>query len=104
MYGEILGAFYQNGFVSGRMISHSKSGYMKRNPGNEVYFNANIFVLDEGKIWWGDLDLTNDKPLLEKISNECGKKLYILRELDGRFENDDANIEHVLKYAIAVIG
>ena len=103
LYGETLGTFYQNGFISGRMISNSKSGYMKRNPGNEVYFNANIFVLGEGKIWWGDLDLTKDKPLLEKIADECGKKLYILRELDGRFENDDANDEHVLKYAIAVI-
>jgi hypothetical protein len=62
----------------GRMISGSKSGYMKRNPGNEVYFNANIFVLGEGKIWWGDLDLTKDREVLTEISASCGKKFYIL--------------------------
>jgi hypothetical protein len=104
IYGEILGSFYEQGFISGRMISNSKSGYRQRNPDNEVYFNANIFALGEGKVWWGDLDLTKDRETLEKISVSCGKKLYVLRELDGRFENEDSDDTRVLKYAVAVIG
>ncbi len=96
--------FIKRGLIPGRMISGSKSGYRKRNPDNTVYFNANIFVLGEGKIWWGDLDLTIDTPLLEEISGEIGKKLYVLSEMDGRFENENADDSHVLSRAVAVIG
>lgn len=96
--------FIKRGFISGRMISGSKSGYRKRNPDNVVYFNANIFILGEGKIWWGDLDLTIDTPLLEEISGEIGKKLYVLSEMDGRFENENADDTRVLTRAVAVIG
>ena len=103
-HGETLGSFYERGIIPGRMISWSKSGYMKRNPGNEVYFNANIFVLGEGKIWFGDLDLTVDRPMLEEISKETGKKFYILREHDGRFGNEELPDEHILGRAIAKIG
>ena len=103
-YGEITGSFYEKGFISGRMISGSKSGYRQKYPDNEVYFNANIFVLGEGKVWWGDLDITKDREMLEEISIACGKKLYILRELDGRFENENPSDEHVISRAITKIG
>lgn len=100
---EIRDAFYEYAMIPGRMISGSKSGYYQRHPNNEVYFNANIFILGEGKVWWGDLDLTLDKEVLSKISSRLGKKLYVLREMDGRFENENANDEHVLKFACSVI-
>ena len=103
-YGETLGAFYERGIIPGRMVGWSKSVYMKRNKGNEVYFNANIFVLGEGKIWFGDLDLTFDRPMLEEISTATGKKSYILREQDGRFGNDELPDEHIIGRAIAKIG
>lgn len=104
IYGEILGSFYENGFISGRMISHSKSFYKKNFPNSQAYFNANVFVLGEGKVWWGDLDLTIDTEVLERISIACGKKLYIVPELYGRFEYEDASDEHVIRHSVAVIG
>jgi hypothetical protein len=103
-YGELGAAFFQEGLIPGRMISGSKSWYRKNYPENRVFFNANIFVLGEGKVWWGDLDITKDQEQLEKISAICGKKLYVLQELDGRFENENADDEWVTKRAVAVIG
>ena len=103
-YGSTLGVFYERGIIPGRMVGWSKSGYVSRNPGNEVYFNANIFVLGEGKIWFGDLDLTIDRQMLEDISTETGKKFYILRESDGRFSNDELSDQQILERAIAKIG
>jgi hypothetical protein len=103
-YGLTLGVFYERGIIPGRMVGWSKSGYVSRNPDNEVYFNANIFILGEGKIWFGDLDLTIDRQMLEDISTETGKKFYILRESDGRFGNDELSDQQILERAIAKIG
>ena len=103
-YGPIIGTFYEKGILPGRIIGWSKSGYMKKYPNNEVYFNANIFVFGEGKVWFGDLDLTLDKPMLEEISKEIGKKLYIVKEMDGRFENEDIDDDKIIKYAVSRIG
>lgn len=90
----------ETGFISGRMISWSKSGYVKNNPGNEVYFNARLCVLGEGAIWWGDLDLTKDRETLNNISVEIGKKLYVLRESDT-FDGVSDNL--ILTRAVAII-
>lgn len=88
---------------SGRMISYSKSGYMDRFPGNEVYFNANIFVLGEGKIWYGDIDVTKEKEQLENVAREIGKDLYILREMDGRFGNEELKDSEIITRAMCKI-
>jgi hypothetical protein len=85
------------------MISYSKSTYRQRNPDNEVYFNANIFVLGEGKVWLGDLDVTKDRETLQKIATEIGKDLYIVRELDGRFENENLKDSEILKVSVCKI-
>ena len=81
--------FKENGFYSGRMISDSKSRYRMQNPNSVCYFNANIITVKDGKVWWGDLDLTKDGEKLKKIADEAGVILYVLKELDGRFENED---------------
>jgi hypothetical protein len=101
---DVQKTFNENSLFMGRMIAYSKSTYRKMHPDNRVLFNANIFVLGEGKIWWGDLDITRDREALEKISQTIGKKLYVLQELDGRFENDNASDVHVLKHAVEIIG
>lgn len=75
--------------VEGRMISGSKSWYHSYYPKNLVLFNSNIFVEGKGKVWYGDIDLTLDRDKLIEIANELGYTLYVLRELDGRFENDN---------------
>jgi hypothetical protein len=94
-------AFIDLGFPPGRMISGSKSGYVRNNPGCEPYFNARVCVIGEGVIWWGDLDLAKDRPMLDSISRKLERKLYILRESDAW---DSVTDEQILTRAWAVIG
>jgi hypothetical protein len=93
-------SFINAGFPPGRMISGSKSGYVRNNPKCEPYFNARICTLGEGIIWWGDLDLNKDREFLNQISLEIGTKLYVLRESDAWNEVTD---EQILKRASAII-
>jgi hypothetical protein len=74
----------------GRMISASKSDYLQRFPEHVVVFNANVCVKGHGKIWFGDLNVTKDEPSLKKLADELGETVYVLREMDGRFENESA--------------
>jgi hypothetical protein len=73
--------------TKGKMISASKSGYVQRNPENLVVFNSNVCT-DEGKIWFGDLDITLSYDSLSSLAKELGKTVYVLTEMDGRFENE----------------
>jgi hypothetical protein len=95
--------FNEKGFINGRMISGSKSFYREKNPNNEVYFNANIFVLGEGKIWYGDIDVTLDRDHLEEIAREIGKDLFILMESDGRFGNESLEDSEIIRRSICKI-
>lgn len=95
--------FNELGLYEGRLIASSKSSYMDSFPGNEVYFNANIFVLGEGKIWYGDLDVTNDIEKLESIAMYMGKDLFTLREMDGRFENEDLDDSEIIRRSVRKI-
>jgi hypothetical protein len=90
-----------NGLRIGRLLSGSKSEYRNRFPGHEVYFNANIFS-DNGKEWYGDLDLTIDGPILQKVATEAECKLYVLRELDGRFEAERAPFGEIKGKAVKI--
>ena len=77
----------------GRMISASKSSYIRRYPYNPVVFNANVLVRKEEnskliKIWHGDLDLNKDFNTLKNLAQKV-KELYILNERDGRFEREE---------------
>lgn len=94
-------SFIDLGFPPGRMISGSKSGYVRNNPGCEAYFNARVCAIGEGIIWWGDLDLAKDRPMLDSVSRKLEKKLYILRESDAW---DSVTDEQILTRAWAVIG
>lgn len=101
---DIMENFFVNeGLNLGRMISFSKSGYREKYPDNEVYFNCNIFVLGEGKVWYGDIDVTKDRDSLESISREIGKDLYILREMDGRFENEKLDDSEIIRRSVCKI-
>lgn len=95
--------FRKNGLHVSRMISFSKSFYREEYPDNEVYFNANVFTLEDGKIWYGDLDLTLDTEKLKDVSKEIGKKLYVLYEMDGRFENEKQSKSWIKEKAVAII-
>jgi hypothetical protein len=72
----------------GDMLSHSKSGYRDKNPNNLVVFNANVCV-DNQKIWYGDIDVTKSKDELIQLASELKQAVYVLSEMDGRFENEN---------------
>jgi len=100
---EISGTFIRNDMPWGRMVSASKSAYRDAYPENDVLFNANIFILGKGKVWWGDIDLTRDWHTLEVIASTLGKSLFVLREMDGRFEWEESSDERVINVAHAEI-
>ena len=83
--------------MPGRMISNSKSGYKQNNPDNLVIFNANICTLNF-KIWWGDLDLTKSIEDLSDLAKILEEDIYVLYELDGRFEYEQKPLVH--KFAV----
>jgi hypothetical protein len=101
--GDIFGIFAKYRLVTGRMISGSKSGYKERFPDHEVIFNANIVTKSRGKIWYGDIDLSIDAADLMGIAKELGESLYVLREMDARFENEEQSFEFYEKKAKAII-
>ena len=73
----------------GRMIPYSKTAYMDVHSDHAVVFNANV-CFQGGKVWWGDIDLTEDEPELTRLAAATGEIVYVLSEADGRFENEDA--------------
>ena len=92
--------FKSHGLSLARMVSFSKSEYRRANPANIVVFNANIFTESKGKVWWGDLDVTVSKEALQAVANEIGETIYVLREHDGRFENENLPFEKVKELSI----
>jgi hypothetical protein len=108
--------FNEKGLFVNRMISHSKSYYRRLFPYNKVYFNANIFIYENEvpiniehnnynfpvlieinnfskKIWFGDIDITTEGYLLKEISKKINKKIYVLTEHDGRWGNEEKQID-----------
>lgn len=75
----------------GKMISGSKSGYCERHPNNIPVFNSNIVMEKDGireKVWFGDIDVTLSHESLSNLANELEGNIYVLREMDGRFDNE----------------
>lgn len=102
-YLNIQKAFNENRLMNGRMIAGSKSSYCERHPNNKIVFNANLFVLGEGKIWYGDIDLTLEENEFKNVASQLSKTLYVLREMDGRFENETLPDSEIIKRAFAKI-
>jgi len=86
---EIEKVFIEHGFTPGRMVSYSKSTYEKQYPTHLTIFNSNIVTMEYGKIWFGDIDLTLDYKKLKEIAEELHVRLYVLYEMDGRFEYEE---------------
>ena len=101
--GDIYQIFSTNHLMMGRMISGSKSYYYSEHKDNLIVFNANIIIESRGKIWHGDLDVTIDRENLEKVAKALEEDLYILREMDARFENEDAGVKFWKNRAAEVI-
>lgn len=75
---------------AGRMMSGSKSGYANAHPANVPVFNGNLVTENLGKIWYGDIDLTLDGDKIQALSIALGEKVYVLREMAARFENENS--------------
>ena len=73
--------------MPGRMISASKSMYFTSHPDNIVVFNANICT-DDGKIWYGDINLTTEGKHIAELAKHIGETIYVFREMDCQFDNE----------------
>ena len=91
--------FDKHNLIIGRMVGGSKTLYMREHPTHEVIFNSNIFSTS-GKLWWGDLNLTLDGEKIQAIADELGVCLFVLREMDGRFENESLTLEEMAVKAV----
>jgi hypothetical protein len=67
----------------GAMLSGSKQAAPERN----VVWNGNVFA-NKMKIWFGDISITEKTDELQTLANTLGVKIYVLREHDGRFDNE----------------
>lgn len=100
MNTNLVDKLFEKNLYMGRMVSGSKSGYQSQYPNNFVVFNANIIIPNEGKVWYGDLDLTKSGEILKEVANESNTTIYVLREMDARFENENLNTESLIKKAV----
>ena len=92
--------FESHGFNTARMIGGSKSFYRKEYPDDLIVFNANVLMPNYGKVWYGDLNLTQDYIILKSIADSLDTKLYVLRESDGRFGEETKSIAALIEKAV----
>jgi hypothetical protein len=88
---------------AGCMISGSKSGYRESYPENLAVFNANVCV-ESGKIWYGDLDLTTTRESLKLLAMQLETEIYVLHEMDGRFQHESAPLLKNFVYKVDASG
>ena len=82
---EVHQYFDAYSFHNGRMLGGSKTGYSGQHPDELIIFNANVLMPGYGKVWYGDLNLTEDYLVLKDIAKSLNSTLYVLWESDGRF-------------------
>lgn len=85
-----------------RLISFSKSTYRKCYPNNKVVFNSRVYTLEDGEVWYGDLDLTLDEEKLKNVSKVIAKDLYVLFESSVIFK-ENLTIDEIKSNAYALI-
>ena len=77
---------------SGKMVSFSKTIYSRDNKKSWVIFNGNVCIKHNGKpikIWYGDIDITKSYKELRILAREINCTVYVLKEMDGRFEYEE---------------
>ena len=92
--------FESHSLYMARMIGGSKTGYSSQHPDELIVFNANVLMPGYGKVWYGDLNLTEDYVILKSIAESLDTTLYILWESDGRFGEEDKPIDELIKKAV----
>jgi len=89
--------FESHSLYVARMIGGSKMGYRTEHPDDLIVFNANVLIPDYGKVWYGDLNLTEDYVILKSIAESLDTTLYVLWEMDGRFGEEKKPIDELIK-------
>ena len=97
---EVHQYFDAYSFHNGRMLGGSKMGYSNQHPDELIVFNANVLMPGYGKVWYGDLNLTEDYLVLREISECLNTTLYVLWESDGRFGEENKPIDELIKKAV----
>jgi hypothetical protein len=97
---EIQKHFSAFGFEDARMLAGAKWDYTEEHEGDLIVFNANVLMSGYGKVWFGDLNLTEDYKTLKKISESLNTTLYILWEMDARFGKEDKPIDELIGKAV----
>ena len=97
---DIQQTFEAHNFFDGRMIGGSKSLYTKKHTEDLIVFNANVLMPGYGKVWYGDLNLTEDYLVLKDIAKSLNSTLYVLWEMDGRFGEENKPIDELIKKAV----
>ncbi len=97
---EIQQHFSAFEFHDARMIAGHKWDYTKEHIDDLIIFNANVLMPEFGKVWYGDLNLTEDYKTLKKIAESLNTTLYILWEMDGRFGEETKPIDELIGKAI----
>ncbi|MBT7557731.1 hypothetical protein HN615_12510, partial [Candidatus Woesearchaeota archaeon] len=65
-----------------------------------IIFNANVLMPGYGKVWYGDLNLTEDYLVLREIAQNLNTDLYVLWESDGRFGDENKPFDELIKKAV----
>ena len=97
---EIQKHFDAHGFYDARMIGGSKSFYYKEHLDNLIVFNANVLMPNYGKVWYGDLNLTQDYIILKSIADSLDTTLYVLWESDARFGEENKPIDELIEKSV----
>ena len=97
---DIQQYFESHSLYVARMIGGSKTGYCTEHSDDLIVFNANVLMPGYGKVWYGDLNLTQDYIILKSIADSLDTTLYILWESDGRFGEENKPIDELVKKSV----
>ena len=97
---EVQQFFEAHDFYIARMIGGAKWQYSELHPKDLIIFNANIIMPGYGKVWYGDLNLTEDCEVLKSIANSINVPLYVLSEMDARFGEEMKSITDLIEKAL----
>ena len=97
---EIQKHFSAFGFHDARMLGGYKFDYSEGHPDDLVIFNENVLMPGYGKVWFGDLNLTEDYLTLREIAQNLNTDLYILWEMDGRFGEEMKPLNELFDKAV----
>jgi len=82
-----------------RLLSFSKTLYHETYPNNFVIFNANVCTEVDGKIWFGDIDITRDEKLLKELDKQLDAEIFVMYEMACRFETAGRKGNIIEQYA-----